>query len=151
MNINKIQKTIYIPKEVLKNIDDYKIDKIVSYGRYSVVEDILSYLRDDLSISATRIEKCPSILYRNVNNIRENFNFIRNCNIHFSNIESCLHVLSSEPFELKMTYEYVKENYGLDIINRIKEYNINLDNVDLNNRRRLVRLLNKLDNNKIRF
>ena len=35
-----------------------------------------------------------------------------------------------------------------DIINRIKEYNFSIDNIDLNNRRRLVRLLNKLDNNE---
>ena len=53
-------------------------------------------------------------------------------------------------------YEFSKEESSnlyedlsdLDIINRIKEYNINLDNIDLNNRRRLVRLLNKLDNNE---
>ena len=35
-----------------------------------------------------------------------------------------------------------------EIINRIKKYNISLDSIDLNNRRRLVRLLNKLDNNE---
>ena len=53
-------------------------------------------------------------------------------------------------------YEFSKEESSnlyedlsdLDIINRIKEYNINLDNIDLNNRRRLVRLLNKLENNE---
>lgn len=53
-------------------------------------------------------------------------------------------------------YEFSKEEVSnlyedlsvQDIINRIKEYNISLDNIDLNNRRRLVRLLNKLDNNE---
>ena len=28
-------------------------------------------------------------------------------------------MLNSEPLELQATYEYVKENYGLDIINRL--------------------------------
>ena len=96
-----------------------KNNNILTYGEYQDIDSTLDYLVNILKISSNNIEKCPSILYRNVNNIRENVNFIRNCNIHFSNIESCLHVLNSEPFELKMTYKYVKENYGLDIINRI--------------------------------
>ena len=96
-----------------------KNNNILTNGEYQDIDSTLDYLVNILKISSNNIEKCPSILYRNVNNIRENVDFIRNCNIHFSNIESCLHVLNSEPFELKMTYEYVKENYGLDIINRI--------------------------------
>ena len=96
-----------------------KNNNILTYGEYQDIDSTLDYLVNILKISSNNIEKCPSILYRNVNNIRENVNFIRKCNIHFSNIESCLHVLNSEPFELKMTYKYVKENYGLDIINRI--------------------------------
>ena len=96
-----------------------KNNNILTYGEYQDIDSTLDYLVNILKISSNNIEKCPSILYRNVNNIRENINFIRNCNIHFSNIESCLHVLSSESMELKATYEYVKENYGLDIINRL--------------------------------
>ena len=96
-----------------------KNNNILTYGEYKDIDSTLNYLVNILKISSNNIEKCPSILYRRVDNIKDNVNFIKNCNIHFSNIESCLHVLSSEPFELKMTYEYVKENYGLDIINRI--------------------------------
>ena len=96
-----------------------KNNNILTNGEYQDIDSTLDYLVNILKISSNNIEKCPSILYRNVNNIRENVDFIRKCNIHFSNIESCLHVLNSEPSELKMTYEYVKENYGLDIINRI--------------------------------
>ena len=96
-----------------------KNNNILTYGEYKDIDSTLNYLVNILKISSNNIEKCPSILYRRVDNIKDNVNFIKNCNIHFSNIESCLHVLNSEPFELKMTYEYVKENYGLDIINRI--------------------------------
>ena len=32
----------------------------------------------------------------------------------FNNIEDCLHVLSSDPIELKDTFEYVVNNYGKD-------------------------------------
>ena len=96
-----------------------KNNNILTYGEYKDIDSTLNYLVNILKISSNNIDKCPSILYRRVDNIKDNVNFIKNCNIHFSNIESCLHVLSSEPFELKMTYEYVKENYGLDIINRI--------------------------------
>ena len=104
-----------ISSDKLVNKNNY----ILTYGEYQDIDSTLDYLVNILKISSNNIEKCPSILYRNVNNIRENINFIRNCNIHFSNIESCLHVLSSESMELKATYEYVKENYGLDIINRL--------------------------------
>ena len=104
-----------ISSDKLVNKNNY----ILTYGEYQDIDSTLDYLINILKISSNNIEKCPSILYRNVNNIRENINFIRNCNIHFSNIESCLHVLSSESMELKATYEYVKENYGLDIINRL--------------------------------
>ena len=96
-----------------------KNNNILTYGEYQDIGSTLNYLVNILKISSNNIEKCPSILYRSVNNIKWNVNFIKNCNIHFSNIESCLHVLSSEPFGLKATYEYVKDNYGLDIINKI--------------------------------
>ena len=96
-----------------------KNNNILTYGEYQDIDNTLNYLVNILKITSNNIEKCPSILYRNVNNIKENVDFIKNCNIHFSNIESCLHVLSSEPLELKITYEYVKENYGLDIINKL--------------------------------
>ena len=33
-----------------------------------------------------------------------------------------------------------------ELLNRIKEYNIDLDNIDINNKRRLIRVLQKLDN-----
>ena len=96
-----------------------KNNNILTYGEYKDIDSTLNYLVNILKISSNNIEKCPSILYRRVDNIKDNVNFIKNCNIHFSNIESCLHVLSSESMELKATYEYVKENYGLDIINRL--------------------------------
>ena len=96
-----------------------KNNNILTYGEYQDIDSTLNFLVNILKISSNNIEKCPSILYKSVNNIKANVNFIRNCNIHFSNIESCLHVLSFESFELKATYEYVKEKYGLDIINRL--------------------------------
>ena len=96
-----------------------KNNNILTYGEYQDIDSTLNYLVNILKISSNNIEKCPSILYKSVNNIKENVDFIKNCNIHFSNIESCLHVLNSEPLELQATYEYVKENYGLDIINKL--------------------------------
>ena len=96
-----------------------KNNNILTYGEYQDIDSTLNYLVNTLKISSNNIEKCPSILYKSVNNIKENVDFIKNCNIHFPNIESCLHVLNSKPLELQATYEYVKENYGLDIINKL--------------------------------
>lgn len=41
MNINKIQKTIYIPKEVLRNIDDYKNANYIVITKYHRSGDIV--------------------------------------------------------------------------------------------------------------
>ena len=43
---------------------------------------------------------------------------LRSSDIVFANIESCLHVLTTEPKELEKTYSYVKKNYGITAINR---------------------------------
>ena len=55
----------------------------------------------------------------NVDVIKENVNFLRTKEIKFSNIETCLHVLSTNPYDLKQTYEYVVENYGIESLNKI--------------------------------
>ena len=60
-------------------------------------------------------------------------------------IKAALYNYEFSKEEVSNLYEDLSDQ---DIINRIKEYNISLDNIDLNNRRRLVRLLNKLDNNE---
>ena len=103
------------------NIDSSKIVKknnnILSVGDYNEIDKTLNYLINELKISSTNIEKCPSILYRNVNAIKYNVEFLKNKKINFNNIESCLHVLSSEPVELEKTFNYVTNNYGSEIIN----------------------------------
>ena len=60
-------------------------------------------------------------------------------------IKAALYNYEFSKEEVSNLYEDLSDQ---DIINRIKEYNISIDNIDLNNRRRLVRLLNKLDNNE---
>jgi hypothetical protein len=103
------------------NINSEKIvnnNRVLSYGDYDEINKTLDYLINELKISSTNIEKCPSILYRNVNAIRYNIEFLKNSKIHFSNILSCLHVLSTEPNEIKKTYNYVVDNYGINAINR---------------------------------
>lgn len=96
-----------------------KNNNILSSGEYNEIDDTLNYLINDLNINVKNIEKCPSILYRDVKQIKENINFIKSKSLSFSNIESCLHVLSTESDELKKTYDYVFKNYGLQAIEKI--------------------------------
>ena len=111
--------------ELLKkyNIDGDKLisknSNVLTYGEYIDIDKTLDYLVNTLKIHSSNIEKCPSILYRNVGDIKQNVNFLRSQKIVFNNIESCLHVLSSKPNELIETYKYVKNNYNENIINRI--------------------------------
>ena len=90
---------------------------ILSNGEENNIKYVLEFLKNELKISANNIEKCPSILYKAVDNIELNWQFLKKENITVSNIESCLHILSSEPVELKRTYEYIKKNYGLIYLN----------------------------------
>ena len=96
-----------------------KNNNILSSGEYKEIDDTLNYLINDLNINVRNIEKCPSILYRDVKQIKDNVNFIKSKSLSFSNIETCLHVLSTESDELKKTYDYVFKNYGLQAIEKI--------------------------------
>ena len=95
-----------------------KNNNILSKGEYEDIDKTLNYLINELKVSRANIEKCPSILYRNVNAIKDNIDFLKQKDVSFSSIESCLHVLSSEPNDLKDTYDYVEENYGKKSINK---------------------------------
>ena len=145
-----------ISEQKLKGIcEEYNINfenliktnqNILGLGNYAEIRKVLDYLRDNLKINPSNIEKCSSILYRNVFNIERNYKFLKEKNIHIKNVESCLHVLSNEPEELKETFEYVKENYGIkslenntsilavstDIIESVEDLNINFKNKNCN-------------------
>ena len=111
--------------EILCNKYNLSKDKIITknnniliYGEYVDIDNTLNYLINNLHIDSRNIEKCPSILYRNVNEIKDNILFLKSKNISFTNIETCLHVLSSEQSQLKSTYEYIENNYGYISMNK---------------------------------
>ena len=95
-----------------------KNNNILTYGEYLDIDKTLNYLINELKVSKKNIEKCPSILYRNVAAIKKNIDYLKQQNVSFSSIESCLHVLSTEPIDLKNTYKYIEENYGIEAINK---------------------------------
>ena len=90
---------------------------ILNSGKYEDICKILDFLKDELSIVSKNIEKCPSILYFGVENVKANWNFLKEQNVTMSNVEGCLHVLSTEPKELKNTYNYILDNYGIRYLN----------------------------------
>ena len=107
-------------------LEKYKIDyqkvigknpNVITKSFYESVKYVLEYLVDELKIESKNIEKCPSILYLNVYSIKENYDFLLNSDITISNINSCLHILSTEPNRLRETYYYVLENYGISVLN----------------------------------
>lgn len=54
-----------------------KNNNILTVGEYQEIDATFDYLTNTLHIVPSNIEKCPSILYRNVNSIKENVTFIR--------------------------------------------------------------------------
>ena len=95
-----------------------KNDNVLTYGEYQEIKNVLEFLVCECGISARNIEKCPSILSYNTQNIRENYKFLKNSNVNLSNVETTLHVLYTNPNDLKETYKYILENYGIEYINR---------------------------------
>ena len=112
--------------DLMKLLESYKIDykkvmtdKVLDKGEYFGIKHVLEYLVNEVGINPKNIEKCPSILYLNVNEVRKNYEFLKQQKINISDVETCLHVLSTDNKDLKETYYYVLENYGLMTINRI--------------------------------
>ena len=112
-------------KEVLVfyGIDSEKVvnnnANILKQGNYEDIDNVLNYLVNDLKIMAKNIEKCPSIMYRNVSAIKYNYLFLQNTNVKADSIETTLHILTTSPFKLQKTYKYIKDNYGIDSINKL--------------------------------
>ena len=100
------------PNKVIKNNEN-----VLVKGNYDEIESVIKYLIGELKISPKNIEKAPSILYFNVSAIRKNVEFLQKQHISFSNVETCLHVLNTEPFQLEETYNYIMDNYGVKFIN----------------------------------
>ena len=116
-----------------------KNNNILTYGEYIDIDKTLDYLINKLNISASNIEKCPSILYRNVIEIEKNVSFLKQQKISFSSIENCLHVLSTNSEDLIETYKYIEENYGVLALNKVpsalscnKELIIEVEKLNLN-------------------
>lgn len=103
----------YVLSDLLKQygIDDKNVmkknDNILDKGKYYNIKYSLDYLINELHISPKSIEKCPSIMYLNVYAIKTNYEFLVNNYIRINDIETCLHVLSTEPNQLRETYKYV--------------------------------------------
>lgn len=104
-------------------IDSSKVirnnQNVLDFGEYLEIKKVLDYLVKELGISAKNIEKCPSILYLNVNAIKYNYEFLRCHTININDVETCLHILSTNPQELQKTYSYVLNNYGEKYLNSI--------------------------------
>ena len=118
-----------IGQDTLKNLlesyginADKLLDKnqnVIDYGYYNEIKMVLDYLIKEKHIPVSNIEKAPSVLFFNPNYVKENYEFLESQEIPMQNVNNCLHILSSSPLELKETYHYVKENYGLDSLNRV--------------------------------
>ncbi len=94
-------------------------ENVLKYGEYREICDTLDYLRDEIKIEPKNIEKCPSILYFSTNNIKDNWEFLKSKEITISNVENCLHVLNTVPKQMRETYQYVVDNYGVRYLNAI--------------------------------
>ena len=111
-----------IERNVLEKLcNEYGIDgnkiinknyNILAYGNYSDIKMILDYLIKELNINPKSIEKCPSIISFNVYAVLENCEFLKRTDFNFEYLKNSLHVLNTNPRELKKTYNYLIKKYG---------------------------------------
>ena len=96
-------------------------ENVLIKADYNSICYVLDFLRDTLKIVPKNVEKCPSILYLKIEAIKENYNFLKEKEINMKDVETCLHILSTEPSQLKRTYEYVSDEnkYGKRYIEQI--------------------------------
>ena len=103
-------------KKLIKNNEN-----VLEKADYNSICYVLEFLRDTLKVSPNNIEKCPSILYLKIEAIKENWKFLNEKKINTRDVESCLHILSTDPEQLNKTYEYVSDEnrYGKKYIEQI--------------------------------
>ena len=103
-------------KKLIKNNEN-----VLEKADYNSICYVLDFLRDTLKVSPNNIEKCPSILYLKIEAIKENWKFLNEKKINTRDVETCLHILSTDPEQLKKTYEYVSDEnrYGKKYIEQI--------------------------------
>ena len=96
-------------KKLIKNNEN-----VLEKADYNSICYVLDFLRDTLKVTPNNIEKCPSILYLKIEAIKENWKFLNEKKINTRDVETCLHILSTDPEQLKKTYEYVsaENRYG---------------------------------------
>ena len=96
-------------KKLIKNNEN-----VLEKADYNSICYVLDFLRDTLKVTPNNIEKCPSIFYFRVDTIEENWNFLNEKKINTRDVETCLHILSTDPEQLNKTYEYVSDEnrYG---------------------------------------
>ena len=92
---------------------------ILIYSNEQDIIYVLNFLKEELNIDSKNIEKCPSILYFGIDNIKHNYKFLKDKEIRNYDVETCLHILSTEPKDLEATYNYVFKNYGVDYLKQI--------------------------------
>ena len=93
-----------------------KNKRVLTVGEYQKMAEILDYLTNTLKIKAKYIEKCPSILYHNLDYIKANYEFLISTNLGKNNIKSCLHILNTNPQKLEKTYNYLLTNFFFESI-----------------------------------
>ena len=103
-------------KKLIKNNEN-----VLEKADYNSICYVLDFLRDTLKVIPNNIEKCPSILYLKIEAIKENWKFLNEKKINTRDVETCLHILSTDPEQLKKTYEYVSDEnrYGKKYIEQI--------------------------------
>ena len=119
--ITQLLKTIMLAQKQLNPTLDIEgvlltmLDSRTNLG-FEVVEDILTFLRNDLGISSKNIEKCPSILYLSYTYIRSNYEFLKSKDIPIKDINTCLHILVEPKNTIEGTYDYVEKIFGREAI-----------------------------------
>lgn len=99
-------------------LDNDQKELLEKYVGSKTVTTALDFLINVLGVSPKRIEKCPSVLYLNPTELKNNYEELINRGINKEKIIGCLHILSSERGVIAETYDYILDNYGVETFNK---------------------------------
>ena len=109
-------------------LDEFEVDtesllengeRVLERGYESRIRKLLMFLRRELHVPAYSIEKCPSILYRNTKDIIDNYDYLISKGFTSNDIETSLHILTTNRTKLILTTEHAIPVYGVERLRRI--------------------------------
>lgn len=99
-------------------LDNDQKDLLKKNTNFEQMEKKLAFLFNVLGTSPKKIEQCLSVLYFDGGDFEKNYKLLLDRGINKEKIVGCLHILNTPSQILVETYDYIADNYGVEVFNK---------------------------------